>query len=87
MITLAAQRYGIAVFAFLLALVWQGIGIVSGLECLLTFTAVYLVVAAAQKRRAAKQRRVERRRTRTRPRVEPDDEEDAPEWPYLQSSY
>ncbi len=88
MVTLALQRFGIAAFAFLLALVWQGIGIASGLECLAVFSVVYAVAAGVQKRRAVKARKAERRRTR-RPRHDDDvmEEEDAPDWPHLQSSY
>jgi hypothetical protein len=82
-----AQRYGIAACAFLLALLWQGIGIASGFECLGAFTAVYVVTAAVQKRREAKARKVERRRSRRSHRAEVEPEEDAPDWPYLQSSY
>lgn len=88
MIVQAAQRYGLAAFAFLLALVWQGIGLTSGFECLAAFTIVYVVVAGVQKRRAAKARKAERRRSRRSRTVETETEEvEAPDWPYLQSSY
>lgn len=88
MVMLVLQRFGLAAFAFLLALVWQGIGIASGLECLAVFTAVYVVVSAVQKRRAVTARKAERRRSR-RPRHDEaeDEEQDAADWPYLQSSY
>ncbi|HEX5450243.1 MAG TPA: hypothetical protein VFW85_09325 [Gaiellaceae bacterium] len=86
MVTLALQRFGIAAFAFLLALLWQGIGIASGFECLAAFSVVYVVASAVQKRRAVRARKVERRRSR-RSHDDVAEEEDAPDWPYLQSSY
>jgi len=86
MVMLAVQRFGIAAFAFLLALLWQGIGIASGFECLAVFSAVYVVASAVQKRRAVRARKVERRRSRrSRHDDAADEEEDAPDWPYLQS--
>ena len=88
MLVLVAQRYGVAAFAFLLALLWQGIGIASGFECLGAFTAVYVVTAGVQKRRAVRARKADRRRSRRSRRDEAEDEEQAaPDWPYLQSSY
>ena len=87
MVTLALQRFGVAAFAFLLALVWQGIGIVSGFECLAVFSVVYAVAAGVQKRRAVKARKAERRRSRRSRHDDVMEEEDAPDWPHLQSSY
>jgi membrane protein implicated in regulation of membrane protease activity len=88
MVMLALQRFGIAAFAFLLALLWQGIGIASGFECLAVFSAVYVVASAAQKRRAVRARKVERRRPR-RSRTVDDVEEtkDVTEWPHLQTNW
>lgn len=88
MVMLALQRFGLAAFAFLLALLWQGLGIASGLECLTVFCVVYVAASGVQKRRAVRARKAERRRSR-RSRHDDDvmEEEDAPDWPYLQSSY
>lgn len=87
MVMLALQRFGIAAFAFLLALLWQGIGIASGLECLAVFSGVYVVASAVQKRRAVRARKVERRRSRRSRHDDVAEDEDAPDWPHLQSSY
>lgn len=88
MVMLALQRFCIAAFAFLLALLWQGIGVASGLECLAAFSTVYVVTAGVQKRRAVRARNAERRQSRrSRHDGAADEEEDAPDWPYLQSSY
>lgn len=87
MVMHALQRLGLAALAFLLALLWQGIGIASGFECLAAFSAVYAVTSGVQKRRAVRARKAERRRSRRPRHDDVVEEEDATDWPYLQSSY
>ena len=52
MLTRVAQRYVIAVGAFLIAVVFTGIGLTSAVECLAVFSVVYVVAAAVQARRS-----------------------------------
>jgi hypothetical protein len=66
MLTRVAQRYAIAVVAFLIAVFWTGIGLTSAAECLAVFSVVYVVVAAVQARQRAAQRRPRRRRAPVR---------------------
>jgi hypothetical protein len=61
MLTRVAQRYVIAVGAFLIAVVFTGIGLTSAVECLAVFSVVYVVAAAVQARRVAVHRRPRRR--------------------------
>jgi hypothetical protein len=46
-----AQRYLIATVFFVAAELWVGIGLLSGLQCLLAFTLASAVVAVVQRRR------------------------------------
>ena len=46
-----AERYLIATIFFVAAEVWVGIGLLSGLQCLLAFTLASAVVAVVQRRR------------------------------------
>ena len=55
------QRYVIAAIAFVLAVVWLGVGLMRGLECLLVFLLVSLIVAVVQRRQAVVVRRDSRR--------------------------
>jgi hypothetical protein len=66
MLTRVAQRYAIAVVAFLIAVFWTGIGLTSAAECLAVFSVVYVVVAAVQARQRAAHRRPRRRRAPVR---------------------
>jgi len=52
-----AQRYLIAAIGFAAAAVWLGVGLVKGLECLLAFLLVSLIVAVVQQRQVAVERR------------------------------
>jgi hypothetical protein len=51
------QRYAIAAVGFAAAAVWLGVGLVKGLECLLAFVSVSLIVAVVQRRRVVPVRR------------------------------
>jgi hypothetical protein len=77
MLTRVAQRYAIALGAFLVAAAWTGIGLTSAVECLVVFSAVYLVSAAVQARRTAA---ATARRPRRRRRA-PYEDEDSSVWP------
>jgi hypothetical protein len=52
-----AQRYAIAAVGFAAAAVWLGVGLVKGLECLLAFVSVSLLVAVFQRRGVVAKRR------------------------------
>jgi hypothetical protein len=43
-----SQRFGFAAAAFSSAAVWQGLHLVSALECLIAFAVVYAITGAAQ---------------------------------------
>jgi len=73
MLTRVAQRYAIAVVAFLIAVFWTGIGLTSAAECLAVFSVVYVVVAAVQARQRAAAHRRPRRRRPAPTRYEDDD--------------
>jgi hypothetical protein len=60
------QRYAIAAVGFAAAAVWLGVGLVKGLECLLAFLFVSLVVTFVQRRQFVVERR-HARRARTAP--------------------
>jgi len=62
-----AQRYLIAAVAFVAVAPWLGVGIVSGLECLLAFVLTLLVVGVVQRRRLVAEGGRARRPTRSRP--------------------
>jgi hypothetical protein len=79
MLARIAQRYAIAVVAFLIAVVWTGIGLTSAVECLAVFSVVYVVAAAVQARRTAT---APRPRPRRRAPVRYEDEDSAV-WPQL----
>ena len=53
-----SQRFVLAAVAFASAAVWQGLNLMSALECLIAFTVVYAIAGAAQDGRA----RLERQR-------------------------
>lgn len=80
MLTRVAQRYLIALGAFLVAAAWTGVGLTKGLECLVVFSSVYVVSAAVQARRAAAAARGSRRRPRPR-----HEDADDPGWPQRES--
>jgi hypothetical protein len=53
-----SQRFVLAAVAFSSAAIWQGLNLMSALECLIAFTLVYAIAGAAQDGRA----RLERQR-------------------------
>jgi hypothetical protein len=63
-----SQRFVLAAVAFSSAAVWQGLNVLSALECLIAFTVVYAVAGAAQDGRARleHQRRSDSRDSRSR---------------------
>jgi hypothetical protein len=44
-----SQRYLLATLAFVLAAIYTGLGLLSGLECLIAFSFVYAIAGAAQR--------------------------------------
>lgn len=76
-----AQRYAVAAMAFAAAAVWLGVGVVSGLECLLAFLVTSVAMDAVQRRNRVQERRRRstsrpREQRRPRPAVEADDADD-----------
>jgi hypothetical protein len=78
MLTRIVQRFAIALCAFLIAVIWTGIGLTSAFECLAVFSGVYVVAAAVQARRASAA--APRRRPRRRAPVRYEDD-DSGVWP------
>ena len=54
---LVVERYLAAGFAFVVAAVWAGVGLVSAFECLLAFALASLVVGVVQRRRVVESSR------------------------------
>ena len=52
-----SQRFALAAVAFSSAALWQGLHLVSALECLVAFTLVYAITGAAQTGHARLERR------------------------------
>lgn len=92
MVQRVVQRYLVAVVAFAVALLWAGLGLTSGFECLAVFSLAYAGMGLMQQRRRASTRASirarEDRRPRTRERrplragIDPDGGEGG-EWPLL----
>jgi len=63
-----SQRFVLAAVAFSSAAVWQGLNLLSALECLIAFTVVYAIAGAVQDGRARleRQRGNDSRDTRSR---------------------
>jgi hypothetical protein len=79
MLTRIVQRFAIALCAFLIAVIWTGIGLTSAVECLAVFSVVYVVAAAVQARRASVS--APRRRPRRRAAPVRYDDDDSGVWP------
>lgn len=89
MVKRVVQRYLVGAAAFTVALLWTGLGLTSGFECLIVFALASAGTALAQQRRqvatrGARDRRERQHRSETRrraPRAVLFEDGDSGEWP------